>query len=426
MAKTKRVRTYKQNAVNAIIFAVVLALCVYMAIQMSRDISPQVSTQRTQTVTDHSYAYLEGYVFRLEDRVVASEGTVVDYTVRDGEKVGVGFEYACLYSATGLDPNARNDKESQLMSLSERMRLIESGLKHSNQSSDLYAIGNEIAEHYYSYVNLVTSGDLIAANKVGDKLLSSMVEYSVSTGGDTAKNVIAELESQKNAIVATLGSPHLLVSEQGFNFMYSSDGYESIFSSDKLDLLTPEGLKQLAQSQPQAAQGKVIGRRIYSPKWYLAVPANESTYLEFIEGAIYDVSFSDVNGITIDMTLEKICVDEANENSAYMLFSSYDLATAATFSRTQSIRICLGSCSGYRVPTQAVYNGDQFDYVYVLVGNTVEMRRVSIIGEGNGYYIVDTYENDLKDNVSSEIPYLRINDLLITSGNDLYDGKLLD
>ena len=126
------------------------------------------------------------------------------------------------------------------------------------------------------------------------------------------------------------------------------------------------------------------------------------------------------------MRLERICIDEQDENNAYMLFSSYDLAAAASFSRTQSVRIYMGSTSGYRVPKQAVYDGEQYDYVYVLVGNMVELRRVSIKGAGNGYYIVSTYEEDLKDNVLGDIPYLRINDLLITSGNDLYDGKLLN
>ena len=29
-------------------------------------------------------------------------------------------------------------------------------------------------------------------------------------------------------------------------------------------------------------------------------------------------------------------------------------------------------------------------------------------------------------NSRSEIPYLNVNDLIITSGNDLYDGKLID
>ena len=426
MAKAKRVRTYKQTAVNAIILVTVLFLCLYMVIQFSRGAAPQVSTQRTQTVTDSTYAYLEGYVFRDEDTVTANDNAVIYYTVRDGEKVGVEQKYVSLYSSSGLSQSDAKNAESELLSLSDRIYLIESGLKQNAAGSDLSTISRDVFASYYAYVNSIIDGDISMADKVGGSLLSSMVEYSVGTGGQSASSVINELKAARYSLLSSLGTENALISERGFNFMYSSDGYESIFSSSKLDGLTPDGLKALAGSAPEASEKRVIGRRIYSPKWYIAIPADEATYLGFSEGSVYDVTFSDSDGVTVDMRLERIVIDEADQNSAYMLFSSYDLAAAASFSRTQSVRIYLGSTSGYRVPKQAVRNGEQYDYVYILVGNMVELRRVSIKGEGNGYYIVSTYEEDVKDNVSREIPYLNINDLLITSGNDLYDGKLLE
>ncbi len=426
MARAKKIRTYKQTTVNAVILVVVLALCVYMAIHLLSGLSPKVSTQRTQKIADSSYAYLEGYVFRSEDRVTAPSNAIVDYLVRDGERVGVGHTYAALYSSTGLDAAERRQKESQLRSLSDRIYLIENGLKQSSTSADLSAISREISAHYYSYINSVSGGDIDAADKNGQKLLASIVEYSVSAGGDSAKNVISELTAQKQAISSSLGTKNTVTSDQSFNFLYSSDGYENIFSSDKLANMTPNDLLALVKSQPESESRRVIGRRVYTPKWYLAIPVDEATYLTFTSGKVYDVTFSDSDGVTIDMTLERICIDEVDENNAYMLFSSYDLETAARFSRTQSVRIYLDSCSGYRVPKQAVYDGAEYDFVYVLVGNTVELRRISIKGEGTGYYIVSTFEEDYADNVSSDVPYLKLNDMLITSGNDLYDGKHLD
>lgn len=426
MAKAKKVRTYKQAVVNAVILVIILCLCLYMVIQFTRNSAPQVSTQRTQTVTDSKYAYLEGYVFRDEDVITADDGAVVYYTIRDGEKVGVDQPYVSLYYSSGLSANDRKKAEAELLNLSDRIYLIESGLKQNSTGSDLSAINREVLAQYYAYVNSIIDGDASGADKVGDSLLSSMVEYSVGMGGQSANTVINELKAARASLLESLGVQTVLTNDRGFNFAYSSDGYESIFSSSKLDGLTPDGLKQLSQSQSVVPSERVIGRRIFSPKWYLAIPAGEAMYLSFEEGSVYDVIFSDSDGVTVDMRLERIVIDEEDENNAYMLFSSYDIAAAASFSRTQSVRIYLGSTSGYRVPKQAVYEGEHYDYVYILVGNMVELRRVSIKGEGNGYYIVSTYEEDVKDNVSREIPYLNINDLLITSGNDLYDGKLLE
>ena len=63
--------------------------------------------------------------------------------------------------------------------------------------------------------------------------------------------------------------------------------------------------------------------------------------------------------------------------------------------------------------------------VYILVGDRVELRRVTVKSRGNKYYIVSTFEEDAENESVSEIPYLNINDLIITSGNDLYHGKRL-
>ena len=50
-----------------------------------------------------------------------------------------------------------------------------------------------------------------------------------------------------------------------------------------------------------------------------------------------------------------------------------------------------------------------------------------MIGNGDGYYIVNTYENNISEGgIDSEIPYLSVNEWIITSGSNLYDGKLLN
>ena len=72
--------------------------------------------------------------------------------------------------------------------------------------------------------------------------------------------------------------------------------------------------------------------------------------------------------------------------------------------------------------------------VYILVGTVVEFRRITKKHEGDGYYIVNTLEKEREENelnaatgnIVSDTPYLNVNDLIITSGNDLYHGKLID
>ena len=118
MKREKRVRSYKQKTVNAVVLVVVILLLIYLGIQFSRNFSQSLSTQRAQTVTVTDYKYLKGYVFRDESLILGESSTVCDFLLEDGSRVGVGQKYAELYRvAEGADK-----KQAELNSLSERIR----------------------------------------------------------------------------------------------------------------------------------------------------------------------------------------------------------------------------------------------------------------------------------------------------------------
>ena len=49
--------------------------------------------------------------------------------------------------------------------------------------------------------------------------------------------------------------------EESFHFFHTVDGYEEIFSSEKLDELTPEGLEKLIASSPKSYALGTIGKK---------------------------------------------------------------------------------------------------------------------------------------------------------------------
>lgn len=420
-------KVYRQTVVNAVILVVILALFLYLGIQLSNGFSLQVSTQRTQKVTDSSYAQLEGYIFRDEE-VLSSDVDVVYYAVQDGEKVGVGQVYAEIFTSTGLSKGDASEKEKALSDLSGRISLLENGLGDGNTMSDLGIVKDTILKGYYAYIDSVLGGNISQADKAGDELLSSLSDYSAITGGEATKNKLTALNAERDQLLSSIGgSRKTLVSNKSFNFFHSADGYENIFHSSKLEGLTREGLDALIDSEPESTDG-VIGRMTYTSKWYLAIPIDEASYETFKDqvNSTLSVSFSDTDGLTLDMLLERVYADEEDPDRAYMLLSSHSLSHVAFLDRAQSVSILLDECTGYRIPEEALHSASGQDGVYILVGNVIEFRRVTVIDRGNGYYIVSTYEVDALEDPSSEIPYLNINDMIVTSGNDLYDGKQLD
>lgn len=426
MKKRAGERRFNQNIVNTVILVVILAMLVYLAVQISSGFYSKVSTQRTQKMSDFEYAYLDGCIFR-DDSVIGASGDVVYYTVQDGERVGVGQVYAEVYSDTGLSASDADGVQKRLNALSAAIALIKSGVGSDGSSSHLGKINEDILSGYYSYIDSVLAGDLASADKAGEKLLSGLVNYSSVTSGEAAKNRLTTLQKERDELLASLsGTKRALVSDKSFNFFYSADGYENINHTSRLAGLTPQELDSIMSSKPEGMKN-IIGKATESSKWYLALPLDEASLETFGEliGITFTVDFLGFDGLEIDMLLESIVEDEEG-GGAYMLMSSRDLSHAVSLDRSQSVRILLGSYTGYRIPKEALHSVNGRDGVYILVGNVIEFRRVTVIGNGDDYYIVATYESDAAENPDESTPYLNINDMIVTSGNDLYDGKQLD
>lgn len=425
--KKKEVKTYKQTVVNAVILVVVLSLLLYVAIQLSYNLSEQVSTQRTQKVTDITYSYFEGCIFK-DGEVLSEGGDVVHYLVPDGAKVGVGQAYAEVYSGTSLSPDERRDAQRKLNDLSERINMLVAGLDGGKNTSDLGGVSEDISDNYYAYIDSILGGDLPAADKSGDKLLGALVDYSAITLSESARNTLSALYEEREALLSSMGGEkRVLVSDKSFTFYRDADGYERLLNSSAVANLTADTLDSLMTADREDTDSS-IGSAVYSAKWYIALPADEAGYETFKGGVgrTYEIEILGSDGLSIEMLLESVVQNEENPDRVYLLFSSIDLAKIAGLDRHQAVRIVLDSTTGYRIPAGAMHLSGEHKGVYVLVGNMIEFRRVTVIGEGQGYYIVNTYEDDLLENATSEIPYLNINDLIVISGRDLYDGKLLD
>ncbi len=421
MKRRARVKGYNQNIVSAVILALILAMLLYLGIQISRGFYSKVSTQRTQTVTESEYAYLDGCIFR-DDSVISADGDIVYYTVQNGDKVGVGQVFAEVFSSTGLSDSECASIQQKLNSLSATIALLENGL---GSSSHMGQINDTILSGYYSYIDSILSGDLTSADKAGDGLLSGLVDYSVITSGDEVRDRLSVLKEERERLLASIGgTKRELVSEKSFNLFYGADGYEDALHVSSLSEMTGDKLDALMASAPQSTEG-AIGKATENSKWYLAIPLdNASTELfKPFEKSSFTVDFLGFDGLEIDMLLETVYTDE---DGAYMILSSHSLAHIANLDRFQSVRILLDKHTGYRVPLEAIHKVDGRDGVYILIGNVIEFRRVTLMSKGNSYYVVATYESDAQSTQDSDIPYLNINDLIVTSGNDLYDGKQLD
>ena len=457
-------KTYKQSTVNAIILILVLILLVYVGAQFLKNFSTKVSTQRAQEITDVEYLSLKGYVFRDEIPLYGPGEGVYDYPLEDGGKVGADQTYATYYRVDGA-----KEKQEKLDRISEQIRRL-ADKASGGTVADLSKVSETLSSSYYSFINNVQNRDIAAADRRGEDLVDALVNYkSITTGwSDPESGALVALENEKKAILDAFGKGQSLSSEKGFYFFRSTDGYENVFSPDRLENISCEELDDLINLRAEIYGSNVIGKRVESVKWYLAIPTDVETVKRFSyeipqdegdeteeigEGAVgtvtdapvdkepeigyyigrtYSFIYSSDGELGGEMFLDSACIDE--NGKGYLIFSSYDLLLSAELSRAQDVKIRMSSATGYRVPSESIVDVGGEKGVYILVGTVVQFKRVTVIKESGGYCIVKTYSEDRAEIDALESqgielsrpPYLNENDLIITSGNDLYDGKLLN
>lgn len=423
----------RQSAVNGIAVFVVVALALYLALQISKNISSSVSTLKAQEITDTNTLSLKGYIFRNEKVYYGEDGKIADYQIDSGERVGVGKQVAELYSVSaGQDADSL---QSELNSLSDRIRLLQKGISEAKRLSQASQIFDQIDSSYYSYLSAIRNGSYSVADKEGELLLDAINSYMIATGRtEEAQSVVRALEQQKSELIAASlsGAPTAITMEQSCYFYTECDGYEEIFDYSAVPELTPKTLAELTSAEKREYSG-AIGKQVFSPEWYICFPMSDELcdmFVNYAEGesarAQYEAKFISNNGETVTLTYKSATYSDGAGNSGFVTFSSKEMPTDFDFLRAQNVQIELDSTTGYRVPEESVYTDGQKNYVYVLSGNTVEQRGITIIGRSDGYYIVNTYEADYAETGGNGlVPYLSVNELIITSGGDLYDGKLL-
>ena len=137
-------------------------------------------------------------------------------------------------------------------------------------------------------------------------------------------------------------------------------------------------------------------------------------------GGTYNFDFVENGNNTVPMTLVSV-IDDDVEGGKILVFSSSRLPEGFVFGRTQSVSAVVSDISGIYVPASAVHRAGGAYYVFILRGSVVCYRRIDVIYEGSDYFL------------SAEVPeddggadYLGTNELLIISGSNLFDGRILD
>lgn len=426
---------------NAGFIVLMLGIIGFAIYQVARHVTVGLNTLRTQEILDESYVQLELYIFRDEQPLYAEGSDTYLYDVRDGERVGVGQSIGTAYGAGDAALAAQIQK--QLNAYGDRIALLEE-LGGLGTPADARDTAEAVDRDYLGLLEAAGRGDLSTVSGYAGSMLDGISRYDVITGAAGSQS-LASLKAERQALVAGLSKVSAMSADRSGYFYYGCDGYESIFDYASAMTMTPADFRELTRRQANSMPTGIVGKMVYSSTWYAAayIPLSDGAIEVFQQGiasgASYTMLCGDSAGTTVTMKLERLVPDG---EGAMVVFSSQDMPDGFAFARRFTAETVALRTGGYRIPNEAVVTlrsrktGEDVVGVYILAGNVVEFRKISIYVRRDGYIIAETFE-DVKaylDSLTDEEyarrtadgwDYLRLNDNIITSGNELYEGKVI-
>jgi len=411
----KNVLIYIGSAVVSVLF--IFYLCYHLYGSFGTD----VETVLSESVTRAETLTFNAYIMRDEDLLYSNHTGDVNYLCEDGEKIAVGASIADIYAS------GSSSLRSQIKDIDTQINILKlSSPSGNNTSIDTSLIDSQINQLYHMIRNSIESGNtsyvlqkknelLILLNK-RNIIVKSVLDYD---------DQIAALEEERARLTSRLETVSETVVTSKSGYFYSAiDGYENIFSSQKVQDLTLEKFQEMKSSAPESTyvqqEGYAVGKLVTTYEWYAVCETTKETLRYFQTGAIYPVRYPYSSDIEISMTLEKIITDNSTDQ-ALLVFRTGEIPENFNYLRMQTIEVVRQNYSGLGVPASAVRVVDGQEGVYTLIGNVVKFRKIDTLFEEEGYFIVKNYT----PTESGYSEHLKRNELIIVKGKNLYDGKII-
>ncbi len=398
-------------------YKTILAVCllllaaIYLGYHIINSLRTDTELFTVRPYTAKDSAVFTGYLFREEILLTSHTSGMYRYFYYDGEKVGADKTVAEVY---------RNGNSDTAEALKQYKKQIEI-LRRSESLGRLTAeeIQTKIDRLTFLIAEKNAAGETASAGALSDELLVFMAKKDLLASEKTNYQLeIFELEQEMNRLIATLGYANETVTTPKSGYFYAeADGFETIFTSETAKHLTLAEFHDLITAAPASTQN-AVGTLITSSQWYYAAKTDSDTAQGFTTGMTYDCLFID-NGYAEQIPM-KLITKETEKGETLLVFYSSALPRDFDITRIQRMEAVKGEYTGLRIPAEVVRVKDGVTYVYVLKEGIAREREIEILWEQNGYFIISEQFEGISD-----LPNLKLNDLILIGETDLYDGKFI-
>lgn len=427
--------TLLNKVVMTLFFA---AIILYMGGAAWRGLRDPYPTVQAYTYVVEDTMEATGYLVRQEQVIhgwtIQAEGT--EATVRllpsEGEKIAAGTTVALLYS-----DGAAMERSQRLETLeAEAAQLREAITAGENGQGE--QIGRKVTSSMVALRRAVEAGDFTRLESQVGTFKSAVYQQAQRYGnGDDLAAALTAAQNEINTLRALTPQEGVRVTvPQSGIFSGQVDGYETVLVPEITEGVTPSLLDSL-ESRAVEEDSSALGKLITNSQWYFIFSLGEEQAKRLTVGRAVPVRFSRDWSGTVDMTVERISLPE-NGRVAVVL-STRKFLSETTLLRRQTVELIFDSQMGIRVPLGAIRVEEQTETdkesgetrtvqvtgVYVQVGAFAEFKPVTVLAQGEDYYMVRPLLPENADTVQQKLA-LRAGDSVIIASEEIWDGKVIE
>ncbi len=398
----------------------VFFLVVYCGVQMKTIFDSAITTQTAYVYNTQIKTDSECYILRDEHIITSPVGGVFNYTVGEGDKLSKNHKIAEVYSSEG-----DLDVYSKIRDIDNRISVLEnSSAKKSYHTVNISKIDSEISDYVSLLHECVSGGEYSLAIQNRDEFLTLLNKrHLLINSEDSYDGLINGLYEEKKQLTNSMTTPvSVIYSPYSGHFYSTVDGYELTFTPDVLENMTVDSFFDLINNTASETSDFVVGKVVTDFRWYTlcVVSKNESVF--YNSGNYYELTYPYSGGTGIKCLLENK-ITQAEKDNVILVFSTDTIPEDFNFVRRQSVQIIRNEYKGLKVSKEALRIVDGYEGVYILLENVVKFKRCNKIIENEDYYIIST--EDPLEGEDNRYGYLQLFDVVITSGKELFDGKMI-
>lgn len=401
------------NAVGKFaVFLISVFILFYVGYQVYRNIFPGFTTQTVMSYTVDDTIEAQALAVRNVTNVKANKTGVVNYIVKNGEKVGKQGAVAEIY-----DNASQSQTQLRIREIDEKIERLE-GLQADGAVSlhhDLLI--KQIDGKILELTKMIASKKLSELGTVKNDLTEYINRYQIVTGRvDNFNDTIKALKQEKEEISKLLGKKPTIVRSPVSGYFISADAAcQSPVSVGQLSTLTASQLNQAIEGGRKPVGDDVIGVVIEDFEWYLACHLKQQDALRLTQGSTLYILLPNVMADELPVVVHSI--NKEADGSAVVVFCCKNMSQALSTIFVEPIKIRVKRISGLYVDARAIhFNQENVMGVYVLFGSEIRFTPIVPVYTEKKFVICSTTDEKSK---------LKLYDEVVVGGRNLYDKKVI-